>query len=165
MMRRLALAVLVSLLPWAASGDAQPVPDVDQIVVYKAARSLVLMSHGQAAYTIHGIHLGPQPSGAKHFQGDGRTPEGRYVIDFGNPNSAYHLALHISYPSAADAAYAQAQGRDPGGDIFIHGQPNDWAHAEPIPGDWTAGCISLSNHDIELVWQSVTDGTPIDIEP
>ncbi len=164
-MRLLALAVLGSLIPWAASCDAQGVPDVDQIVVYKSARELVLLSHGRAVYTIRDIHLGPQPSGAKHFQGDGRTPEGHYTIDFGNPDSSYHLALHISYPSANDVAYAEAQGRAPGGDIFIHGQPNDWPHASPVPGDWTAGCIALANSDIELVWQSVADGTPIDIEP
>jgi murein L,D-transpeptidase YafK len=100
--------------------------------------------------------------GHKQFEGDERTPEGRYVIDYGNPNSAYHLSLHISYPNAQDRAFAESQARSPGGDIFIHGQPN----ALPIgrmTGDWTDGCIALSNAEIEELWSLIGDGTPIEI--
>ena len=159
---RLLAIILAGVL--AAPAAAQP-PDVDLIIVYKSARSLMLLSRGQVVYAIRGIQLGPQPSGAKHFQGDGRTPEGHYLIDFVNPDSAYHLALHISYPSTDDVQFAAVEGRDPGGGIFIHGQPNDWYRRGPVPGDWTAGCIAVTNADIEMLWQSVPDGTPIDIEP
>lgn len=155
------------LLACAGAASAQPVPHlplIDAIVVLKGQRQMVLYSAGRAVWTIGGIQLGPQPMGAKHFQGDGRTPEGRYRIDRGNPDSAYHLALHISYPSPADLAFARAAGKNPGGAVFIHGQPNDWP-AGRAPGDWTEGCIAIDNDEIEALWQAVPDGTPIEIRP
>ena len=138
---------------------------VDHIVVHKAARTLLLYAKGALVGQITGIQLGAAPVGPKHFQGDRRTPEGHYTLDYGNPASAYHLSLHISYPSAADAEFARGAGRAPGGDVFIHGQPNDWRHAERVPGDWTDGCIALSNAEVEMLWARVAIGTPIDIEP
>ena len=95
---------------------------------------------------------------------DERTPEGSYTIDYRNPHSAYHLSLHISYPDAAAKAFAARSGRSPGGDIFIHGQPNELSLGR-VPGDWTDGCIALSNQEIEALWQAVGDGTPIEIRP
>ena len=146
-----------------ANGEA--LAPADLIVVHKAERTLELYADGRVIRRIAGIQLGSDPLGPKRFEGDGRTPEGRYVIDRGNEASAYHLALHISYPSAADAAYAAGQGRSVGGAVFIHGQPNDWAGPGRVPGDWTAGCIALSDTEIEELWQRVPDGTPIRIEP
>jgi murein L,D-transpeptidase YafK len=138
-------------------------PQIDYIRVTKSARVMTLYSGGEAVKVIRGIQLGDAPVGPKHFQGDERTPEGRYTIDYGNPGSAYHLSLHISYPSAHDIAYARSQSRSPGGLIFIHGQPNDWV-AGRVPGDWTDGCISVSNAEIEALYEAVPDGTVIDIE-
>jgi murein L,D-transpeptidase YafK len=123
---------------------------------------MTLFSRGRAVHAITGLQLGGSPNGPKHFEGDERTPEGRYLIDYGNPNSAYHLSLHISYPNERDLAYAAAQGRSAGGMIFIHGQPNDWP-AGRVPGDWTDGCIAVSNTEIELLWDAVIDGARIDI--
>jgi murein L,D-transpeptidase YafK len=166
-MRRLVPALAgIWLFAVAARADQAPIiAGVDRIVVYKRARSLVLFSQGQPVYTISGIQLGPAPVGPKHFQGDGRTPEGHYRVDYGNENSGYHFALHISYPSPDDAAYAHERQRQAGGDIFIHGQPNDWSGRSRVPGDWTAGCIALTDREIETLWQSVPDGTPIAIAP
>jgi murein L,D-transpeptidase YafK len=136
-------------------------PEVDRVLVEKAARRLTLYAaDGSVVRVYRGIQLGWNPTGAKRFAGDGRTPEGHYRIDRGLEDSAYHLALHISYPSAVDVA--NARGRDPGGAIFVHGQPNGMARPA---GDWTAGCIALSNSEIEEVWSLVGDGTPIDIAP
>jgi murein L,D-transpeptidase YafK len=123
----------------------------------------LLTADGDIVRVYRNIQLGWEPVGAKHFQGDGRTPEGHYRIDHGLPDSAYHLALHVSYPSVADRAYAGSAGRDPGGAIFLHGQPNGMA-MRPA-GDWTAGCIAFSNAEIEEIWSLVGDGTPIDIGP
>jgi murein L,D-transpeptidase YafK len=139
-------------------------PEIDHIVVRKAERVIRLYSQDRLVHTITGIQLGDAPLGPKRFQGDERTPEGRYAIDYGNPASSYHLSLHISYPNAADAAYARAQGRSPGGLIFIHGQPNDWP-AGRVPGDWTDGCIAVSDEEIEALWEAVPDGAVIDILP
>jgi murein L,D-transpeptidase YafK len=120
---------------------------------------------GRLVHVIEHIQLGDAPVGHKQFEGDEKTPEGRYTLDYGNPDSAYHLSLHVSYPNQADSAFAQGQGRSPGGLIFIHGQPNDWPPETRVPGDWTDGCIAVSDEEIEALWDAVADGTPIDIAP
>ena len=165
---RLAALALVPLVGAAQPAVPPQLPPIDHVVVLKTARTITLYSQGQAVHMIEGIQMGDQPLGPKRFQGDERTPEGRYEIDYGNPQSSYYLSLHISYPNEADAAYASSQGRSPGGQIFIHGQPNGWPGAEQgarVDGDWTDGCIALSNAEIELMWQVVPNGTPIDILP
>ncbi|HWA50332.1 MAG TPA: L,D-transpeptidase family protein, partial [Dongiaceae bacterium] len=111
------------------------------------------------------VALGFAPEGDKAQEGDGRTPEGRYVIEARNPDSAFHLSLKISYPDAADRAAAAAQGVAPGGDIFIHGTPNWWVLPGRPPGDWTRGCIAVTDAEIEEIWSLVRDGTPVEITP
>ena len=164
--RALNLAVATALLLTgpAAAQDPLVLPDIDHVVVRKAARTMALYSGGREVHRIAGIQLGGAPVGHKRFEGDERTPEGRYTVDYGNPDSGYHLSLHISYPNDADRAYAEAQGRSPGGMIFIHGQPNALPLGR-IPGDWTDGCIAVSNDEIEALWEAVPDGTVIDILP
>lgn len=108
------------------------------------------------------IKLGFAPIGHKQIEGDGRTPEGIYLIDRRNPNSQFHLSLGISYPNDADRAYAKSIGKEPGGDIFIHGQKNPLKRDK---GDWTWGCISVTNKQMEDIYAMVRDGTPIQINP
>jgi len=167
-MRRIAapaLPALALLLGTAADSAPTEPAEVALVRVEKAARRLTLLDEqGQPLRTFTGLQLGPAPIGPKRFAGDGRTPEGRYVIDYGNEGSAYWLSLHISYPNAADRAFAAARGRAPGGAIFLHGQPNSIQNGR-IHGDWTAGCIALSNAEIEQLWALVPDGTPIEIAP
>ena len=149
----------------SASAHVPPgFPEVDHILVDKSERWMQLWSAGELVHTIESIQLGGEPLGPKRFEGDKRTPEGRYTIDWGNPQSAYHLSLHISYPNAADEDHAAAQGRSPGGMIMIHGQPN-WLPAGRMSGDWTDGCIAVANEEMNLLWQTVPDGTVIDIVP
>ena len=149
--------------PAAAQDEPETPPTVDHLVVDKTARTLSAYVGGQLVRRIEGIQLGDAPEGHKRFEGDERTPEGRYEIDWGNEASSYYLSLHISYPNAADRAFAASQGRSPGGMIMIHGQPN--GSAGRMRGDWTDGCIAVSNEEIAWLWQSVGDGTPIDILP
>lgn len=137
---------------------------VDYLIVDKSERLMIGYAGGQPVKAWRGLQFGDAPRGHKQFEGDERTPEGRYVIEGRNPGSAYHLSLKVSYPNAADRAFAAQYGRSPGGDIFLHGQPN----ALPIgrvPGDWTDGCIALSNAEIEELWRIVPDGTVIEIRP
>jgi murein L,D-transpeptidase YafK len=136
----------------------------DYLLVDKSERLLVAYAKGQPIRAYRGIQFGDAPMGHKRFQGDERTPEGRYTIDWRNPKSRFHLSLRISYPNAADRAHAARYGRSPGGDIFIHGQPNQLPMGR-MRGDWTDGCIALSNAEIEELWQLVPDGTVIDIRP
>lgn len=165
-MRLARFVPLGALLALGAAGEGRggPLPEIDSVLVEKGARRLTLLSGGMPVRVYTGIQLGDEPVGPKRFQGDERTPEGRYVLDYGNPQSSYFLSIHVSYPLPHEAAFARAQGRDPGGDIFIHGQPN-WLPSGRVPGDWTDGCIALSNAEMQEIWESVGDGTPIEIRP
>ena len=113
------------------------------------------------------VALGGNPIGAKEQEGDMKTPEGVYTIDYRNPNSDYHLALHVSYPSDEDNTRAAQRGVNAGFDIMIHGLPNGhgWIGAFHRWKDWTAGCIALTDEEIEELWRVTPDGTPIEIRP
>ncbi|WP_159793877.1 L,D-transpeptidase family protein [Croceibacterium salegens] len=163
-MAHLGVGLLAAALLAACSTPQTSPENADFVLVDKSDRTLTLLRDGKAIRTYTGLQFGAAPNGHKQFEGDERTPEGRYTIDTRNPLSAYHLSLRISYPNAADRAFAASRGRSPGGDIFIHGQPN----ALPVgrmPGDWTDGCIAVSNSEIEELWSAVADGTPIEIRP
>ncbi len=132
----------------------------DMIVIFKGSRRLVLYNNGTPVRD-YDIGLGFAPAGDKSFEGDGRTPEGSYYIDRRNPNSAFHLSLGISYPDPNQMAAAAADGRNPGGDIFIHGGQGKRRQN----GDWTAGCIAVSDREIEEIWQMVPNGALVVIQP
>lgn len=136
-------------------------PAVTAIVVHKAERRMFLL-HGNEVLKAYDIGLGGNPVGHKQFEGDNKTPEGAYVISHRNPKSAYHLSLGISYPNDADRAYAKAQGKQPGGDIFIHGRGDGKGRRA---GDWTVGCIAVKDREIEDIYAMVKPGTPIFIKP
>ena len=150
-------------------GRAEPPPlaapelRVDFVLIEKSERRLTLWRDGALVHS-YPIALGFAPSGDKLREGDGRTPEGRYRIDRRNPNSAFHLSLGIDYPRPDQRAAARAEGRNPGGDIFIHGQPNRY-QGPTIPGDWTAGCAAVSNAQIRQIWSLVPTGTAVEIRP
>ena len=164
-MRRTAFLLIGLLAAGGSAAFAQTdLPTADFVLVDKSDRVLTLFADGKPYRNYTGLQLGDAPDGHKQFQGDERTPEGRYVIDYGNPQSSYYLSLHISYPNADDRAFAATHGRSPGGAIFIHGQPN-WLESGRLSGDWTDGCIALSNDEIEELWNLVPDGTPIEIRP
>ena len=144
---------------------ARPIK-ADRIVIEKNAHRLTLLNHGAVVKTYR-VCLGPHPVGAKDREGDGRTPEGIYTIDSRNANSKFHRALHVSYPNAADRARARRLGVSPGGAIMIHGVPNGWrALGAAIQlTDWTAGCIAVTDFEIEEIYRAVPDGTPIELRP
>lgn len=165
---RLAIFLLPIFLAACGAANSQPaIPSgtrVDRLLIDKSDRLLIGYANGREVMRFRNIRFGDAPIGHKRFEGDEKTPEGDYSISGRNPESAYHLSLRISYPNAADRAYARAHGRSPGGDIFIHGQPNAWI-GPAIARDWTDGCIALSNAEIKQLWDAVPDGTPIRIRP
>ncbi len=138
----------------------------DRIIIVKSTRTMTLMRGGEVLKT-YKVALGTQPVGAKERQGDGRTPEGDYVVDSRNARSQFHLALHISYPNANDRARARKLRVKPGGDIMIHGLPPAfaWVGAAHTARDWTLGCIAVTNQEIEEIWRLVPVGTPVRIGP
>ena len=138
--------------------------DIDRIVIDKSDRVMTAFRDGVPVRSYR-IALGFAPDGAKTRQGDGKTPEGSFRIDRRNDRSAYHLSLGINYPQASHRARAQAAGESPGGDIFIHGQPNQRPDGEVLAGDWTAGCIAISDAEIRELFAHTPTGTQVDIQP
>jgi murein L,D-transpeptidase YafK len=161
-------AVFFVALPLALSQSPQSSAAVkaDKIVIEKSARRLYLL-HGEKMLVSYRIALGRSPKGRKTRQGDNKTPEGVYRIDFRNANSRYHKALHISYPNAEDKAAARKLGVPAGGDIMIHGIANGWGWVGRLHHllDWTRGCIAVTNSEIEEIWRLVDDGTIVEILP
>jgi murein L,D-transpeptidase YafK len=139
---------------------------VDRIVVNKSRREMLLL-RGESVLRSYRVALGRDPLGPKTRQGDGKTPEGHYIIDRRNPASAYHLALHISYPNPQERDRAQELGIDPGGDIMIHGLRNGGGHIGKahVEADWTQGCMAVTDEEMDEIWNLVADGTPIQINP
>ncbi len=145
----------------------EPLPKsqgADRILVEKGARLLHLFEGDQLVKSYR-IDLGFSPVGHKLVEGDGKTPEGDYRIDWRKKDSEFYRALHISYPNEQDASIAKFSGRDPGGAIMIHGRPNGFSDSDPLAADWTAGCIAVLNAAIEEIWAAVGDGAPIRIQP
>lgn len=143
-----------------------PAP-IDYVLVKKQERKLILYA-GANEVKSYTIALGKQPEGQKQREGDSRTPEGLYTLDWRNPNSKFYRSIHVSYPSISQERSAKEAGIDPGGAIMIHGQPSDWSERIKLTfadKDWTEGCIALENQDMIEVWDLVKDGTPIEIQP
>lgn len=131
-------------------------PEVSSLVLYKARRELLAIN-GSTVLSRHSFELGFAPVGPKQVEGDGKTPEGAYRVNRRNPNSQYHLSLGISYPNTDQVSAAAAMGKSAGGEIFIHGTPRRNAGDK----DWTAGCIAVTNDEIEQLYAMVKDGTPV----
>lgn len=158
------LAMPVSASGFATEQSLQQRPD--RLLIIKSKRKLYLLKRGKVLKS-YKVSLGGNPVGHKVREGDGRTPEGNYVVDWRNPNSRFFRSIHISYPNDADRQRARKLGVSPGGDIMIHGLPNEIGRlVYRVRGqDWTEGCIALSNEAMSEVWETVADNTPIDIVP
>jgi murein L,D-transpeptidase YafK len=170
-MRRLLFAVALILLAvgaWAHWPTA-PLPTAahaDRVVVSKSDRTMSLY-RGATLLKSYSVALGFEPGGHKEREGDGRTPEGHYRLDYRKADSSHYRSLHISYPSRADRQRAAAQGVPPGGFVMIHGmRPNmAWIGRLHLLQDWTNGCIAVTNREMDEIWRAVADGTPIEIRP
>ncbi len=166
----LLLSGLVSATAAAQTDPGGPVPRLlpkaDRVVVVKSERRMTLM-WGDRVLRTYRVALGRYPKGRKTKAGDGRTPEGRYVLDYRLDDSDFYKAIHISYPNERDLARTRTLGVSPGGAIMIHGLPNDWTARElDHPRiDWTRGCIAVTNREMDQIWSLVEDGTPIEIRP
>ena len=165
-MTRLATTLGFAAFLLIGMGMADAGPKADLVRVDKSKARLYLLRGGEVLDSFN-VAFGKDPKGHKQEQGDERTPEGRYVLDYKNPNSSFYRSIHISYPDARDRESARRRGVDPGGDIMIHGQPNGWQWLTPVLQlfNWTDGCIALRNRDMDVVWDAVDAGVPIEIHP
>lgn len=175
-MRKLMVMVLLlvllggGLFAWQSwrvlQRSPRALPQASEVRVDKSEHRMQLRRDGQVIAS-YAISLGANPLGDKRREGDEKTPEGRYVLDWRNAGSRFFRSLHISYPNAADRARAAKAGVDPGGAIMIHGMPNGYAWAAPLLRylDWTDGCIAVDNVAMREIWKAVPTGTPIVIQP
>ena len=137
---------------------------VSRVLVEKSARRMQVFV-GDRLMRVYRIRLGFAPQGDKEQEGDGRTPEGVFRIDRRNAGSAYHLSLGLDYPQPEDRAQAAARGVSPGGDIFLHGQPNQLPDGMTLGHDWTAGCIALADAEMAELFAATPIGVLVEIRP
>lgn len=147
----------------------QKLPDnakIDRLEVFKSKRKMKVYS-GERLLKTYTISLGRNPVGHKQFEGDFKTPEGSYIINDRNPNSAYHKNLGVSYPNDADKAFAKREGKSPGGLIKIHGLKNGRGYIGKLHRwkNWTAGCIAVTNSEIDELYTAVLSNAVIIIHP
>jgi murein L,D-transpeptidase YafK len=171
-LRTVSCGLLFAALATAASAQTRlelvsstsPQTKIDRVLVLKRKHKLQLLS-GEQVVKSYDVALGSGGLAPKRAQGDRRTPEGLYAIDWRNPASRFHRALHISYPQGADKQRARQLGTNPGGDIMIHGLglESSWIGADHRRTDWTEGCIAVTDTEIEEIWEMVPDGTPVEI--
>jgi murein L,D-transpeptidase YafK len=137
---------------------------VDLVLVDKSEKKMYLLSEGNQFKEYH-VVFGSNPKGHKLQEGDERTPEGKYVLDYKKADSSFYKSIHISYPNEEDKAKAKKIGVSPGGLIMIHGQKNGfgWLSWLTQRFNWTNGCIAITNSEMDEIWELVKVGTPIEI--
>lgn len=163
-MRTIIFTLFVLLLmPTVALAKIKP---VDEVLVYKSKNLMQLKRNGRVVKS-YKVVFGKNPIGHKQYEGDQRTPEGRYTLNWKKKNSTYYRAIQVSYPNAADRARAKRMGRSAGGAIMIHGQKPHWKGIEKYLTrmNWTDGCIAVTNPEMDEIWAMVNPGTPIEIFP
>ena len=148
---------------------AEPLLVADKVIVKKSTRMLYLYQEGEIFKKYH-ITLGKVPVGDKEIEGDMKTPEGAYSLDYRQFSNDYYKSLHVSYPNASDKAHAKSLGKSAGGMIMIHGTPPSWSLSPygdwmNVLIDWTEGCIAMANDDMDEVWESTNNGTVVVIVP
>ena len=167
----LSLATVIGTRAIAAVKDTAKHPQIipnadiiDKVFVDKSERRLQLMSGDKVIKSYH-ISLGGSPIGHKQQEGDQRTPIGSYTLDYKNEKSQYYRSMHVSYPNAIDKANAKSRGVSPGGAIMIHGQKNGFGAPAMFnqQRDWTAGCIAVTNNEMDEIMAAVKVGTTIEI--
>ncbi len=164
---RLILTALAFSVASVLQASVYDVPPADSVLVDKSDRKLYLIRNGEP-YREYDIALGFHPVGKKLKEGDGKTPEGTYVLDWRKANSRFYRSIHISYPNDEDRAAALESGDRPGGMIMLHGYPEPRLFATgnyKFRGrDWTDGCIAVNNEALDEIWNAVSDWTPIVIQ-
>jgi murein L,D-transpeptidase YafK len=154
---------------WANTPDTAPLPDgavADRMLVDKGDRTLTLLREGRPLKTYR-VALGGSPEGHKRQEGDEKTPEGVYLLDYRKEDSSAHRSLHVSYPNAEDERRARARGVSPGGFIMVHGIYDGlgWVWKLHRLRDWTDGCVGVANWEMDEIMRAVPDSTPIEIHP
>jgi murein L,D-transpeptidase YafK len=162
----LVTVAMLSLIACGSSASETAGLKAERVVVDKSESRLYLI-RDEEPFASFRVSFGGDPNGHKVREGDQKTPEGWYVLDYKVQDSQFHRSIHVSYPNPRDIENARELGVEPGGQIMIHGQPNGWRWLGPFSQfvDWTDGCIALTDNNMDKVWAAVDPGTPIHIKP
>ncbi len=160
------IALIATVITLAANASDAPLQKADSILIFKKDHVMELLAGGKVIRT-YKVALGRGGLAPKQSEGDARTPEGHYTIDSRNAASRFYKALHISYPDAEDRKRAASHGVAPGGAIMIHGLPNGMARLGAVHRayDWTAGCVAVTDTEMDEIWNLVPIGTAVEIRP
>lgn len=131
---------------------------VNKVLVIKNERKMYLLKDKKIIKT-YPISLGPNPIGQKEYEGDGKTPEGTYTLDWQKWNSSTLHSFHISYPNKLDSIRAKMKNLQVGSNIMVHGT----SIGPKKKKDWTNGCIALSNNNMNEFMHMVFQDTQIEI--
>jgi len=158
--------IVLSIILLFVSLPLFAVEKADKVIVIKSNKKMYLKNNNKILKE-YNVVFGANPNGHKQYEGDERTPEGQYILDYKKSDSAYYKAIHISYPNEQDKQQAKAKGVNAGGQIMIHGQPNGLGRLAFLTQqfNWTDGCIAVTNKEMNEIWAMVDAGTPIDILP
>lgn len=138
---------------------------VSHLVVYKHDRRLEVWHRDTLVRAIK-VCLGQDPVGPKRQEGDSKTPEGVYQLDYANPNSNFYRSFHISYPNKVDLLKAKHKGVSPGGLVMLHGCGGPgYAISQSAGIDWTDGCIAVSDAQMDTLWAWIKVPLKIEIRP
>lgn len=159
--------ITFALLIFCGISNAEKSQEKADLVVVEKSKHLLSIYKANKLLASYHVAFGGSPTGNKQKEGDKKTPEGRYILDYRIENNAYHKAFHVSYPNAKDTENARKLGVSPGSAIMVHGQKNgfDWASSIVQRFNWTKGCVALANQDLDQMWSIVNVGTPIEIKP
>jgi murein L,D-transpeptidase YafK len=157
--------ILSIILVFLTASFVSGTTTIDLVLVKKTEKRMYLMKNGEV-YKKYKVSFGANPKGHKEQEGDERTPEGKYILDYKKSDSSFYKAIHISYPNIKDIENAKKKGVSPGGQIMIHGQKNGlgWLSFITQRFNWTDGCIAVTNKEMDEIWKLVAVNTPILIE-
>lgn len=141
-----------------------------EILVDKSDYSLWLLI-GKDTIKKYNVVFGGNPLDEKLRQGDGCTPEGTFKVRDLYPHKSWSKFIWIDYPnddSRAKHNAAKIEGKIPadadiGGEIGIHGVPGGYDIMIDQRTNWTLGCISLKNSDVNEIYSLIKKGTKVTI--
>lgn len=138
---------------------------VDLVKVDKSENKMYLLKRGEVVKEYH-VAFGENPKGHKEQEGDERTPEGMYTLDYKKEDSSFYRSMHISYPNQIDLQRAKKAGVSAGGFIMVHGQQSRQKRLSRLTQkfNWTNGCIALTNSEMDEFMDLVGVGTTIHIQ-
>ncbi|MBP0014207.1 MAG: L,D-transpeptidase [Roseofilum sp. SBFL] len=140
------------------------------ILIEKSQGTLTLYYDRQPIKS-YPVVLGGNPTGDKLREGDLKTPEGIFKVRDLYPHSDWSKFIWLDYPNANSwrkHLQAKQQGLIPvsatiGGEIGIHGVPSGRDDLIDRKNNWTLGCISLKNKDVDELYRAIQPGTTVEV--